>query len=97
MRLILPCCCACPVSGHAAAPQIRPTTSRRLVCRERSIVTSWARFTTPPPSLLVAPSRLSQHSCSFNHLVSAGEGLGATVRPSALAVLRFMISRYLLA
>ena len=34
------------------------------------------RFTTPPPSRLEARSRLSQHSCSFDHLVGAGEERG---------------------
>src|SRR5215204_7320997 len=46
--------------------------SRRLVCRERSIVRcDGGRFTTPPPSRLEARSRLSQHSCSFDHLIGA--------------------------
>ena len=31
------------------------------------------RFTTPPPSRLEARSRLSKHSCSFDHLIGASE------------------------
>src|SRR5215204_2687853 len=54
----------------------RPRTSRRLVCRERSIVRGdGGRFTTPPPSRLEA-RRLSQHSCSFDHLVGADQQAG---------------------
>ena len=61
--------------GAVLAALARPqTNSRRLVCRERSIVTGdGGRFTTPPPSRLEARSRLSKHSCSFDHLVGAGE------------------------
>src|SRR5215203_6884484 len=48
--------------------------SRRLVCRERSIVRcDGGRFTTPIPSRLEARSRLSQHFCSFYHLVGERE------------------------
>src|SRR5215208_6864507 len=68
---------SCPhtTSGQATGAQpSRATRSRRLVCRERSIVRGdGGRFTTPPPSRLEAPSRLSQHSCSFDHLVGARE------------------------
>src|SRR5215203_7387751 len=59
-----------------ATPRAR-ITPRRLVCRERSIVRGdGGRFKTPPPSRLEARSRLSQHSCSFDHLVGAGEERG---------------------
>src|SRR5215207_7472594 len=68
---------SCPhtTSGQATGAQpSRATRSRRLVCRERSIVRGdGGRFTTPPPSRLAAPSRLSQHSCSLNHLVGAAK------------------------
>src|SRR5215217_6326321 len=68
---------SCPhtTSGQATGAQpSRATRSRRLVGRERSIVRGdGGGFTTPPPPRLAAPSRLSQHSCSFDHLVGAGE------------------------
>src|SRR3954469_12530742 len=52
-------------------------TSRRLVCRERSIVRGdGGRFTIPPPSQLEVRSRLSQQSCSFDHLVGASQERG---------------------
>src|SRR5215204_4951497 len=66
---------SCPhtTSGQATGAQpSRATRSRRLVGRERSIVRGdGGRFTTSPPSRLATPSRLSQHSCSFDHLVGA--------------------------
>src|SRR5215216_6759286 len=65
----------CPraFSGHATAASAA-MNARRLVCRERSIVTGdGGRFTTPPPSRLEARSRLSKHSCSFDHLIGACE------------------------
>src|SRR5215204_3769591 len=73
MRNTLPCSCAREASGHAEVTATKAATnSRRLVCRERSIVRcDGGRFTTPPPSRLEARSRLSQHSCSFDHLIGA--------------------------
>src|SRR5215203_1635342 len=64
--------CACPTSGVESTAPSPTRTSRLLVCRERSIVRSdGGRFTTPPPSRLEARSRLTQHRCSFDHLVGA--------------------------
>src|SRR5215211_5111742 len=54
-------------------------TSRRLVCRERSIVRGdGGRFTTPPPSRLEARSRLGD---------KAANELGAPVASSIPALL----------
>src|SRR5215208_4712893 len=70
---------SCPHTTSGQAPGAQPsraTRSRRLVCRERSIVRGdGGRFTTPPPSRLAAPSRLSQHSCSFDYRVGAQQEL----------------------
>jgi hypothetical protein len=76
MRAIFAACCANEAGGLAQATAPIPAmNSRLLVCRERSIVRGdGGRFTTPPPSRLEARSRLSRlHSCSFDHLVGAGE------------------------
>ena len=53
-------CCARAASGHAAAaPPSSVMNSRRLVCRESSIVKSdGGQFMTPPPSRLEARRRL---------------------------------------
>ena len=53
-------CCARAASGHAAAAPPRSVmNSRRLVCRESSIVKGdGGRFMTPPPSRLEARRRL---------------------------------------
>ena len=53
-------CCARAASGHAAAaPPSSVMNSRRLVCRERSIVRGdGGRFMTRPPSRPEARSRL---------------------------------------
>ena len=44
------------------------------------------RFTTLPPSRLVVPGRLSEHSCSFDHRASqprlCGRGAGVTAQSS---------------
>ena len=46
-------------NGHAAVPPSTVMKSRRLVCRESSILRGdGGRFTTPPPSRLEARSRL---------------------------------------
>ena len=52
--------CARTASGHTAdMPPISVMNSRRLVCRESSILRDdGGRFTTPPPSRLEARSRL---------------------------------------
>src|SRR5688500_13212872 len=51
--------------GHAAAPARTAMNSRRLVCRERSIVRGdGGRFTTPPPSRLEARSRLGEKAAN---------------------------------
>src|SRR5215204_7346411 len=57
-------CCADVVSGHTAAAR-DATSSRRLVCRERSIVRGdGGRFTTLPPSRLEARSRLGDKAAN---------------------------------
>src|SRR3954471_2289326 len=57
--------CAWPPSGQAAALPKAVKNSRRLVCRERSIVRGdGGRFTTPPPSRLEARSRLGDKAAN---------------------------------
>src|SRR5215204_6555455 len=57
--------CARVASGQAAVAPSPATTSRRLVCRERSIVRGdGGRFTTPPPSRLEARSRLGDKAAN---------------------------------
>jgi hypothetical protein len=60
MRRMRSPCCARTAIGHAtAAPPRSVMNSRRLVCRESSIVKSDGdRFMTPPPSRLEARRRL---------------------------------------
>ena len=59
MRRIALGCCARAASGHAAAPPSSAMNSRRLVCRESSILKGdGGRFMTPPPSRPEARSRL---------------------------------------
>src|SRR5215203_5329404 len=58
-------CALAELSGHAATPPISAMTSRRLVCRERSIVRGdEGRFTTPPPSRLEARSCLGDKAAN---------------------------------
>src|SRR5215208_6385440 len=58
-------CCAPAAEGSPTAEAIRATTSRRLVCRERSIVRGdGGRFTTAPPSRLEARSRLGDKAAN---------------------------------
>ena len=62
-----PCGAAAPAPRAAPRPRLRvpPRTSRRLVCRERSIVRGdGGRFTTPPPSRLEARSRLGDKAAN---------------------------------
>src|SRR4051812_2003566 len=57
--------CANAAEGHAAMLPSTATTSRRLVCRERSIVRGdGGRFTTPLPSRLEARSRLGDKAAN---------------------------------
>src|SRR3954462_12352683 len=57
--------CARTVPGEAKAPLSDSRSSRRLVCRERSIVRGdGGRFTTPPPSRLEARSRLGDKAAN---------------------------------
>src|SRR5215203_2054429 len=57
--------CARAVGESALMPPMAARTSRRLVCRERSIVRGdGGRFTTPPPSRLEARSRLGDKAAN---------------------------------
>src|SRR5215211_7418219 len=65
MRATFARSCASARQGAAAALASPQTTSRRLVCRERSIVRGdGGRFTTPPPSRLEARSRLGDKAAN---------------------------------
>src|SRR6187431_1573519 len=66
MRAIFPDGCWAQASrGPAAAALRNPMNSRRLVCREKSIVgDDGGRFTTPPPSRLEARSRLGDKAAN---------------------------------
>src|SRR5215204_5547699 len=66
IRNTLPGSCAREASGHAEVTATKAATnSRRLVCRERSIVRcDGGRFTTPPPSRLEARSRLGDKAAN---------------------------------
>jgi hypothetical protein len=56
-------CCARAATGHAAAPPNAAMNSRRLVCRERTMLKDdGGRFTSSPPSWLEARSRLGCHT-----------------------------------
>src|SRR5829696_7798147 len=58
-------CCARAASGTSAIDPQSAMNSRRLVCRERSIVRGdGGRFTTPPPSRLEARSRLGDKAAN---------------------------------
>ena len=78
--------CACWALAGLADARIAAAaamTSRRLVCREKSIVRGeGGRFTTPPPSRLKPHRSLRrQHSCSFDDLIDE-QALGWSGSPS---------------
>src|SRR5258705_9160673 len=58
-------CCARPAGGHAATPPTSMMKSRRLVCRERSIVRGdGGRVMSEPQSRLEARSRLGSQTAN---------------------------------
>src|SRR5215208_6520461 len=59
------CAARAAFASNPAAAQAPKTNSRRLVCREKSIVgDDGGRFTTPPPSRLEARSRLGDKAAN---------------------------------